>query len=115
MTTNAAQGHVLQLTRLFEDLLVGLDHRAQSVQNQRTHLGCAALSRFVVVQRVVGQDEPALLQFQSAALSSGLHLFMQPAWFTNRTGHLTVQATCLLVKKGFLKHQPFLAAPLTHL
>lgn len=91
------------LTRLFEHLLVGLDHGAEAVQHQRAHLGCAALGRFVIVQRVVGQNEPALLQFQRTALGSGLHLFMQPAWFTKRAYlHLLQSQT----SKTVFLHQP---------
>lgn len=80
------------VTCLFEHLLVRLNHRAEAVQHQRAHLGCAALSRFVVVQRVVGQNEPALLQFQRTALGSwlSLHLFMQPAWFTKKAQLYTI-------------------------
>lgn len=69
----------LRLTRLLEDLLVRRHHRAQAVQHQRPQLQGVALGALVVVQGIVGKQEPALLQLQRG-FAAVLHLFVQPAW-----------------------------------
>ena len=72
------------LTGLFEELVVGRHHGAQAVQNQRSQLQGVALRALVVVQGVVCEQEPALLQLQrrSAAVP---HLFVQPACRESRS------------------------------
>lgn len=72
-------GALWELTSVLEDLLIRLHQRAETVEHQSSQLGGAALRRLVVVQRVCGEDKPALLQLQRGALGSRLHLFVQPA------------------------------------
>lgn len=61
-------GH--ELTSVLEDLLVRLHHRAETVEDQSAQFGSAALGRFVIVQRVSGENKPALLQLQRSAFGS---------------------------------------------
>ena len=68
----------LLLTCLLEDLLVWLHHRAQAVQHQGAQLQRAALRALVVVQGVVGEQEPALLQLQGGPAAVP-HLLVEPA------------------------------------
>lgn len=63
------------LTGLFEDLFVRLNHRAEAVQHQRSQLQGVALRALIVVQGIVGEQEPALLQLQRG-FGAVLHLFL---------------------------------------
>lgn len=65
-----------ELTSVLEDLLIWLHHRAETVEDQSSQFGGAALRRLVIVQRVSGENKPALLQLQRSAFGSRLHLFM---------------------------------------
>lgn len=58
---------------------VRLDDGAEGVEDQRSHLGGVFLGALVVIQRVMGQDKPALLQLQRGALSIRLHLLLEPS------------------------------------
>lgn len=58
---------------------IWLNDGAEGVEDQSSHLGGVALRALVVIQRVVGQDKPALLQLERGALGICLHLFLEPA------------------------------------
>lgn len=59
-----------ELTSVLEDLLIWLHHRAETVEDQSSQFGGAALRRLVVVQRVCGENKPTLLQLQRSAFGS---------------------------------------------
>lgn len=75
--------HLLPLTCVFEDPLIGLHHRAEAVEHERPELGRRALRGLVVVEGSVGQDKPALLHLQGGHLVAALNLLMKPAWHGN--------------------------------
>lgn len=58
---------------------IRLNDGAEGVKDQSSHLGGVALGALVVIQGVVGQNKPALLQLQGGALSIRLHLLLEPA------------------------------------
>lgn len=59
-----------ELTCVLEDLLIRLHYQAEAVEDQRSQSGGAALRRLVIVQRVGGENKPALLQLQRGAFGS---------------------------------------------
>lgn len=59
-----------ELTGVLEDLLIGLHHRTETVEDQSSQFGGAALRRLVIVQRGSGENKPALLQLQRRAFGS---------------------------------------------
>ena len=66
------------LTCLPMHSFIRLNDRAEGVQDQSSHLGGVSLRALVVIQGVVGQNKPALLQLQGGALSIRLHLLLEP-------------------------------------
>lgn len=69
-----------ELTGVLEDLLIRLHHRAETVEDQCSEFGDAAFRWLVIVQRISGENKPALLQLQRSAFYSWFHLLMEPTW-----------------------------------
>lgn len=67
-------------TCLLEYLLIRGHNRAQAVEDQGAQFQGVLLRALVVIQGIVGQDEPALLQLQRGHLWTVLHFLVQPPW-----------------------------------
>lgn len=72
--------HTAPVTCLFENLLVRGDDRAEAVEDQGAQLQSILLRALVVIQGVVGEHKPPLLQLQRRHLWAVLDFFVQPPW-----------------------------------
>lgn len=67
-------------TCLFEYLLVWGHDGAQAVEDQGAEFQGVLLGALVIIQGIVREHEPALLQLQGGHLRAVLHLLVQPPW-----------------------------------
>lgn len=68
------------VTCLFENLLIGGDDRAEAVEDQGAQFQSVLLGALVIIQGVVGEHEPPLLQLQRRHLRAVLDFLVQPPW-----------------------------------
>lgn len=77
---------LVPLTCLFEDLLIWRDHWTEAVKDQGTQFQRILLWALIVIQGVMGEHKPPLLQFQGRHLRTVFHFFVQPPWKERRKG-----------------------------